>query len=524
MRQAILLILQLCALSAFAVQAPLDWKKVQSEKEFTGLAMPLRQLGVWRSSNGEVIVQILQMQPITDPQGVWNIVGGSVSGLAKAGLAPTSSTVVYDTPHIAFRVSGQGKQENGATGPLDNYFVFAASATYMVKVFSTSSTSDFVFTDWDFGAPARDNREELSNALAQIKDRLDRGASLAKPSPAPSVSKEEKWESAQNATDDELRSDLRVWTSVVGDMKAHAINAAKREGRPPPNLDDELKPIYRREANNKFFNIGREERLHPGYQHELAQIAAARGEKYDGGSPVYQLTYFTVRYGVSLGILIFLISRWTRRVARKTNLRAGQSRSAYYGKLLLKMSWRVALLIGLSIGVVILSHLRPGLSDSELQNAFTITFLLLILVVPAAYLLTSWSQTKRMFAVQPALASGGAVAPGLTQTPGSSVAVANALDSISSGRRPDHVEIPPRERDKSLDTQKRRSSTWWKRLFTVVEIAVFVASIGVVLLLLREITIGPLAFILLVPIAVAHLLRLAIIYVVEGKKPFSRHD
>lgn len=523
MRQVILLILQLCAIPAFAEQAPLDWKQVQSEKEFTGLALPMRQLGVWRSPNGEVIVQILQMQPITDPQGVWNVVGGSVSGLTKAGLAPTSSAVVYDTPHIAFRLSGQGKQENGATGPLDNYFVFAGSATYMVKVFSTSSTSDFVFTDWDFGAPARANREELSHALAQINDRLDRGVSLARPSAAPSVSKEEEWESAHNATDDELRNDLRVWTSVVDDMKAHAINAAKREGRPPPNLDQELKPIYRREANNKFFNIDREERFHPGYQHELAQIAALRGEKYAGGSPEYQLTYFAARYGLTLGLLIFLISRWTRRVARKTDLRAGQSRAAYYGKLLLKMSWRVALLIILSIGLVILSHLRPGLSDSELQNAFTITFLLLILVVPAAYLLTSWSQTKRIFAMQPALASGGALAPGLTQMPGSSVAVAKALDSIGSDRQPDHVETPQRS-DKSLDRQKRRNSTWWKRLFTVVEIAVFVASVGVVLLLLREITIGPLAFILLVPIALAHLLRLAIIYVVEGKRPFRRQD
>jgi hypothetical protein len=522
MRQAILLSLQLWALSAFAVQAPLDWKQVQGEKEFTGLAMPLRQLGVWRSTNGEVIVQILQMQPITDPQGVWNVVGGNVSGLTKAGLAPTSSTVVYDTPHIVFRLSGQGKQENGATGPLDNYIVFTGSATYMVKVFSTSSISEFVFTDWDFGAPARQNREELSNALAQIKDRLDRGVSLAKPSPAPSVSKEEKWESAQNATDDELRSDLRVWTSVVDDMKAHAINAAKREGRPPPNLDEELKPIYRRAANNKFFNIGREEGLHPGYQHELAQIAALRGEKYRGGSPEYQLAYFAARYGVSLGLLIFLISRWTRRVARKTDHRADQSRAAYYGKLLLKMSWRVVLLIVLSFGLVILSHLRPGLSDSELQSAFAITFLLLILVVPAAYLLTSWSQTKRRFAMQPALATGEYAVP-LPQTSGSSVAVAKALDRTDSGSRP-NVEMPQRERDKSQDTQKRRSSTWWKRLFTVVEIAVFVASVGVVLLLLREITIGPLVFILLVPIALAHLLRLAIIYVVEGKKPFSRHD
>jgi hypothetical protein len=345
MKWAFVLMLQLQGICALAVEAPPDWKQVQGEKEFTGLALPVRQLGVWRSSNDDVVVQVLEMKAIKDAEGVWNVIGGSFSGLAKADLAPSSWRIPADTPHIAFCFSGKGKQEGGATGLLDNYFVFGDSSAFVAKVFSTTSTSAFVLTDWDFGTPTHENREELGQALSQIKDRLNRGVNLTKPSPAPTSNSEEAWESAKNATDDELRSDLRVWTSVVDQMKAAATNAAKRKGKPPPNFDDELRPIYRREANNKFFNIDREERLHPGYQHELAQIAALRGEKYAGGSPEYEIGYFAARYGVLLGILIFLISRWTRRVSRKTDIRPGQSRSGYYGKLLLKMSWRVALLI-----------------------------------------------------------------------------------------------------------------------------------------------------------------------------------
>ena len=517
---------QFFGISAFAVQAPLDWNQLQGEKEFSGVALPLRQLGVWKNSNRDVIVQILQMQPITDAQGVWNVIGGSVSGLTNAGLAPTSSSAVNDTPHIAFRLSGQGKQENGATGPLDTYFVFTRSATYLIKVFSTTSTSDFVFTDWDFGTPLREHREELSQAIAQIKDRLDHGVSLAKPSPAPSVSKEEDWESAKNASDGELRDDLRVWTSLVDTVKAHAINAAKRAGKPPPDLDAELKGVYRRLANNKFFSIDREERFHPGYQHELAQVAALRGEKYAGGSPVYQLSYFLARYAILLGILMFAISRWTRRVSRKTNVRVGQSRSAYYGKLLLKMSWRVALIILVSIGLFILSHLRPGLSDQEMQNAVLITFLFLFLVVPGAYLFTSWSQTKRRFATQPAVADAGEALIEEAAPAAKSIQVAKALDGIGSGTHSVRTDLSQRDPVTSTDRRmsNRARSTWWKRLFTVIEIAVFIASVGLALLVFRDLPLGALATILLAPLVIAHLLRIAIIFVVEGKKPFNRSD
>ena len=103
-------------------------------------------------------------------------------------------------------------------------------------------------------------------------------------------------------------------------MKAQAINAAKKEEKASPHLDAVLKPIYRREANNKFFNIDHEEGLYLGYLHELAQNAALRGEKYTGGSPEEQLGYFAGRYGVLLKVLQRLDElekrRYVSRMAR----------------------------------------------------------------------------------------------------------------------------------------------------------------------------------------------------------------
>jgi hypothetical protein len=82
------------------------------------------------------------------------------------------------------------------------------------------------------------------------------------------------------------------------------------------------------------------------------------------------------------------------------------------------------------------------------------------------------------------------------------------------------------EVDKPDDSglNRRAHSTWWKRLFTVLEIAVFLASAGLVILLFSELTLGPLITLLIAPVFLAHLLRVAIIYIVEGRKPFSRHD
>src|SRR5262249_40467370 len=157
--------------------------------------------------------------------------------------------------------------------------------------------------------------------------------------------------------------------------------------------DVELKPLYRNLANNKFFNIDREERLHPSFQHELAQVASTRGEKYAGGEAMYQLGYFATRWGLPLLILALAILGWTRRIARKTPISDNQSRSGYTANLLLKMSWRVGLLVIISLALVAFKHLSPALSDEELQSAIGITFLFLFLVVPATYFVSVWWQT-----------------------------------------------------------------------------------------------------------------------------------
>ncbi len=143
-------------------------------------------------------------------------------------------------------------------GAQDTYFVFAESATYIVKVFSTDTTSAFSTATWDFGRPLETDREVLTHALSQIKERLDTGVSLYARTPSPTA--EEDFESAKNATDDELRADLRLWTRMVDQIRAHTINAAKRSGE-TADVDAALKPFLRRLANNKLFDIDHEEAL-----------------------------------------------------------------------------------------------------------------------------------------------------------------------------------------------------------------------------------------------------------------------
>lgn len=193
----------------------------------------------------------------------------------------------------------------------------------------------------------------VSNALAQNP------AALNTPSPTPKTlsSADEDFASAKNATEADFRTDLRVWTSMVDIEKERAANRFKKFGE-RVDIDTQLRPLLRRLVNNPFFNLSREEFLHPGYRRELSTIAALRGQNFPNTDPVYQLSYSLARWGIPVGFLVFIISRWTRRVSRKLPVSIGARRSTYYVNLLLKMSWRVALLVVLANVIALVIHLR----------------------------------------------------------------------------------------------------------------------------------------------------------------------
>jgi hypothetical protein len=104
-------------------------------------------------------------------------------------------------------------------------------------------------------------------------------ASLAQaPSQTPDAltSANEDWASAKNATDEDLRQDLRVWTSLIDIEKQRAANLQKKGEQ--VDIDARLDPVLRRLANNRFFDIDRQSALHPSYRRELNKVAALRGQ------------------------------------------------------------------------------------------------------------------------------------------------------------------------------------------------------------------------------------------------------
>ena len=163
------------------------------------------------------------------------------------------------------------------------------------------------------------------------------------------------------------------------------------------DLDKRQSPLLRRLAKNPFFNIDREEALHPGYRHELGIIAALRGQTFRGSSPTYQLGYIIARNGLPLALIIFVIGRWTRRVSRRSPPKPGVSRSGYYAKLLLKMTWRTALVGCAALIIVVVIHVQTIFSQDEFTTAVLSAIGLLVISLPVAMLITSWSQTKRRF-------------------------------------------------------------------------------------------------------------------------------
>ena len=348
MKRILIAVFQLYAICTCVAQAPSDWRRVAEAKDITGAALPLRQLGVWRSPDDQVTVQVLQLQPIKTQKEVWNTVGGLVSGLTRSDQAPTASALVLDTPQVCFRLSGKGKQEGGALGMMDTYVVFADSATYLVKVFSATTTSVFSITTWDFGQPITGEHEDLTRALSQIKERLDSGLSL----------------SASNS-------------SSPGSQTS------------PGNSQSARTPIDGQAQSRRTYLDG--------------------NDRLDRGArdPLYQVSYAIGFYGLPLALLAFIVSRWTRRVSRKTAVGARTSKARFYALMLLKMSWRVPILVVLSFALVLLAHTGPAVSEKEITEAIETTMALFLVFLPPIVLLTSWTQTRRKFSQPTSTTSEG---------------------------------------------------------------------------------------------------------------------
>src|SRR6202040_1806313 len=134
-------------------------------------------------------------------------------------------------------------------------------------------------------------------------------------------------------------------------------------------------------------------------------------------SPSYQLGEAIGRYGIPLAIVCLVIRSWTRRVARRTSVIPGTSRGQYYSWLLLKMSWRVAIILVVAMFVAMLSQMSPAISPEQAGQAGAVALLLLLLVCPPAFFITSWTQTKRRFAKQTAAGTAGSHLAATSTTP-----------------------------------------------------------------------------------------------------------
>lgn len=259
----------------------------------------------------------------------------------------------------------------------------------------------------------------------------------------------------------------------------------------------------------------------PGYEQHLEQIAA-NGSNIPGNAPTadeiklqiestlqssasvspseqsaaYQFGYSTTRYGIPLAIVGLIIRAWTRRVARKTPRHVMGSRGQYYRRLLLKMSWRTGTIFLVSMFVVMLSQMPPSISPQEAGQAGGIALLLPLLVCPTVMLITSWTQANVKFATPPPIPV--------------------------QAEAPRELAIP----SSAQLSSRRANSTWWKRLFTVLEITVFLTSLLLVIALVATLpsydSRWPLLILLIVPVVIVRSVRIAVIYIIEGCKPFAR--
>jgi hypothetical protein len=162
--------------------------------------------------------------------------------------------------------------------------------------------------------------------------------------------------------------------------------------------------------------------------------------------------------------------------------------------------------------IVMLSQNSPAVSREQAGQAGAIAMVLLLLFCPPVMFATSWTRTKRKFA---------------------QAAKTTETESHIDLRQASPPPLPDQERsfeqtalEKPAAPQRPINSTWWKRLFTVLEISVFAISLLPAVILLSSLSSSdsrwPLLLLLIVPVGIVRAVRIAVVYVVEGTKPSRR--
>lgn len=280
---------------------------------------------------------------------------------------------------------------------------------------------------------------------------------------------------------------------TASDYSRHLEEIVSNEGRDSPGIAPSLEEIRSRM------------RLAVG-----STNATMRSGNVNPQSASYQFGYALTRYGIPLAIVGLIIRAWTRRVARLTAISTGSSPGRYYRLLLLKMSWRVGVIFIGSMFVVMLSQMSPAIGTQQASEAGALALLLLLLFCPMALLMTSWAQAKQKFAKT-------------SQITTSDIRVAeNALPSTQVSPKPEE----PFNTNKDPTRRSTVSSSWWKRLFSVLEIGVFLVSLFLTIALYLSLTPTdsrwPLFILLILPVIIVRSVRVALIYIVEGTPPFRR--
>lgn len=193
-------------------------------------------------------------------------------------------------------------------------------------------------------------------------------------------------------TDRENRTLLKMWTSMIDQMRDQAINEAKRRGRTADPMA-EIEPFLKTLADNPYFDPDREAAIHPGYLTYLERVAAIRGKPFAHASFPFLVGELIGKLVPFLGIGLWFWF-WCRRVARKSRVPAGASRGSFYARILAKMSWRVLLIVisGWLISVALMS--LTNWNASEVGCTGVIVLFLLLITSVFAVLISSWRATR----------------------------------------------------------------------------------------------------------------------------------
>jgi len=208
-------------------------------------------------------------------------------------------------------------------------------------------------------------------------------------------------QSPWNPTDAEFRQMVTVWTKVVDDTNLHAVNKAKATGE-EADPDAEIEPFLETLAHDPYFDVNREAQIHPSHRKYVERIAELRGWKLRPQNHTYEVA----RGLIVLTLIGWLLGASSGRVARKTSVKSGASRGSFYRLVLLKMSWRILLVVMICLTLIIMSDTVTNESDAETARKIVAVLPGLLLICCTVVLVWSWKATKSRFrpppqAVQP---------------------------------------------------------------------------------------------------------------------------